>query len=159
MYTRLPLLALICIAGLSQQIPRQLPDGYALPNGWRITPIGKAIPTEDMVLNVLPAPDGRAVMALHSGFNPHGLVVIDAHTDEATQRIPLRSAWLGMAWHPDGKRLFVSGGNADGRKDSLRAPIYVFGYENGKLSKDPVSTLEETIASQDRHKSLDRIDG
>src|SRR6185436_12155902 len=146
MNTRLPLLALISIAALSQQIPHRLPDGYALPNGWRITPIGKAIPTEDMVLNVLPAPDGRAVMALHSGFNPHGLVVIDAHTDEATQRIPLRSAWLGMAWHPDGKRLFVSGGNAEGRKETVRAPIYVFGYDNGKLSSDPVSTLEETIS-------------
>jgi YVTN family beta-propeller protein len=147
MNARLPLLALISIAALSQQIPHRLPDGYALPNGWRITPIGKAIPTEDMVLNVLPAPDGRAVMALHSGFNPHGLVVIDAHTDEATQRIPLRSAWLGMAWHPDGKRLYVSGGNADGRAETFRAPIYVFGYENGKLSKDPVSTLEETISA------------
>ena len=52
MYTRLPLLFLIGVAALSQQIPHPLPDGYALPNGWRITPIGKAIPTEDMVLNV-----------------------------------------------------------------------------------------------------------
>src|SRR3989442_15926576 len=101
MYTRLPLLALICIAALSQQIPRQLPDGYALPNGWRITPIGKAIPTEDMLLNVLPAPDGRPVIALHSGFNPHGLGVIDHHTAEATQRVPLCSSWRGVAWHPD----------------------------------------------------------
>jgi YVTN family beta-propeller protein len=149
MQTRLPLLALVSMAALSQQIPRPLPDGYALPNGWRITPIGKAIPTEDMVLNVLPAPDGKSVMALHSGFNPHGLVVIDAHTDEATQRIPLRSAWLGMAWHPDGKRLFVSGGNADGKQESFRAPIYIFGYENGKLTKDPTGKLEETIAANE----------
>src|SRR5689334_5854382 len=127
MQTRLPLLALVSMAALSQQLPRPLPDGYALPNGWRITPIGKAVPTEDMVLNVTPSPDGRVMIALHSGFNPHGMVVIDAHTEEAVQRIPLRSAWLGMAWHPDGKRLYVSGGNADGRQESFRAPIYIFG--------------------------------
>src|SRR5262245_40750120 len=131
MKTRLlPLLIVASIAAFSQHIPRRLPDGYALPNGWRITPIGKAVPTEDMVLNVTPAPDGRAVIALHSGFNPHGIVVIDAHTDEATQRIPLRSAWFGMAWSPDGKRLYVSGGNADGRRETARAPIYIFSYEN-----------------------------
>jgi YVTN family beta-propeller protein len=145
MNTRLPLLALISIAALSQQIPRRLADGYALPNGWRITPIGKAVPTEDMVLNVVPTPDGRSMIALHSGFNPHGIVVIDTLTAEATQRIPLRSAWLGLAWHPDGKRLYVSGGNADGKEETVRAPIYIFGYENGKLSKTPVGTLEETI--------------
>ena len=32
------------------------------------------MPTEDMVLNVTVAPDRKAVIALHSGFNPHGLV-------------------------------------------------------------------------------------
>ena len=34
-------------------------------------------------------PTVRAVVALHSGFNPHGVVVVDAHTEEAAQRIPV----------------------------------------------------------------------
>ena len=127
-----------------QQLPHAVAGGYELPNGWRLTPLGRAIPTEDMVLNVSVAPDRKSVVALHAGFNPHGLVVVDAHSEEAAQRIGLKSAWLGLAWHPNGKRLYVSGGNANGRKPT-RAPIYIFDYENGRLSNQPSGTLEETI--------------
>jgi YVTN family beta-propeller protein len=130
---------------VSQEKPHALSGGYALPNGWRITPLGKAIVTEDMVINETLSPDGRVVVALHAGFNPHGLVVVDTQSDEVVQRIPLHTAWLGMAWSPDGKRLYVSGGNANGKKTQSRAPIYVFGYRDGKLSEKPETTLEETI--------------
>jgi YVTN family beta-propeller protein len=130
--------------GGSQQLPHAIAGGYELPNGWRITPLGRGIQTEDMVVDVSLAPDRKAVVALHAGFNPHGLVVVDARSEEAVQRIPLKSAWYGLAWHPNGKRLYVSGGNANGRR-ATRAPIYIFDYENGKLSKEPAGTLEETI--------------
>jgi len=134
-------LALAC----AQNIPQAISGGYALPNGWRLTPVGKSIPTEDMVLNVVAAPDGAAVIAMQAGYNPHGLVVVDTKSEEAVQRIPLKSAWYGMAWSPDGKRLYVSGGNANGDKNPERAPIYVFDYANGRLSAQPSGKLEETI--------------
>jgi hypothetical protein len=54
----------------SQQLPHATTGGYELPNGWRLTPPGRAIQTEDMVLNVSIAPDRKAVVALHSAFNP-----------------------------------------------------------------------------------------
>src|SRR5258706_16166022 len=128
----------LLIAGVlaAQQIPYAINGGYELPNGWRLTPLGRAIPTEDMVLNVSLAPDRKSVVALHSGFNPHGLVVVDARSEEAAQRIRLKSAWLGLAWHPNGKWLYISGGNANGRKPT-RAPIYIFDYENGRVSNQP----------------------
>ena len=134
----------LAMAGLAQQIPHAIPGGYELPNGWRLTPLGRAVPTEDMVLNVSLAPDRKAVVALHSGFNPHGILVVDTRSEEAAQRIPLKSAWLGLAWHPNGKKLYVSGGNANGRQPT-RAPIYIFNYENGRLSEQPTGTLEETV--------------
>ena len=144
----LPTLALFgCLLAPAQQLPRPIQGGYELPNGWRLTPMGRAIPTEDMVLNIVPSPDGRAMIALHSGFNPHGIVVIDTESEKAVQRIILKSTWLGMAWHPDGKRLYVSGGNANGKVTSTLAPIYVFSYANGALSKEPVGMLNETIAT------------
>src|ERR1700739_3506488 len=98
----------------AQNVPRAIPGGFNLPNGWRLTPVGKSIVTEDMVLNTIAAPDGLAGFAVEPGYNPHGLVVVDTKTEEAVQRIPLKSAWYGMAWSPDGKRLYVSGGNANG---------------------------------------------
>jgi YVTN family beta-propeller protein len=141
-----PALLVFFLASLPavSQLPQAIPGGYNLPNGWRITPIGKSIPTEDLLLNMAVAPDGRAVVALHGGFNPHGLVVIDTNSGDAVQRIGLKSAWLGLAWSPDGSKLYVSGGNADGRR-STKAPIYVFRYAGGRLSEQPVAQLEETV--------------
>src|SRR5215469_14550269 len=52
----------------SAHLPQPIPGGFDLPNGWRITPAGKPIAdTEDMVLKMTVAPDGRAVIASHGG--------------------------------------------------------------------------------------------
>lgn len=136
------------LAQSNPKTPQPVPGGYFLPNGWRITPLGKPIPTEDLLLNLQPSPDGKVVVALHGGFNPHGLVVVDTATEEAVQRIPLKSAWLGMAWSPDGGKLYVSGGNANGRKPTS-APVYGFTYANGRLSNEPVTKFEESIPASD----------
>ncbi|MBI5095095.1 MAG: bifunctional YncE family protein/alkaline phosphatase family protein [Candidatus Hydrogenedentes bacterium] len=122
--------------------PGAIEGGYNLPNGWRITPVGAVVPTEDLPLNIIPTPDGRAMISVQGGFNPHGLVVIDTATNKDLQRISLPTAWLGMVWAPDGKTLYVSGGND--RKDK-RAPVYEFEYKSGRLSDEPISTLMETI--------------
>ena len=119
------------------QLPKPNQGGYELPNGWRITPLGNAIPTEDLILNLAPSPDGRTLVATHGGFNPHGLVVMDAATEKVLQRIPLASAWLGLAWSPDGKRLYASGGNAVSRRNPAVAPIYAFNASGGRLSDKP----------------------
>jgi YVTN family beta-propeller protein len=144
------LLRLICLAVLLStaalcQAPHPIPGGYALPNGWRITPVGKSIPTEDLILNITASKDGKAIIAQHGGFNPHGLVVIDAATEQAVQRISLKSAWLGLAWSNDGSRLFVSGGNASGARQPTVAPIYVFSYANGRLSEQPVAEFNDAL--------------
>lgn len=133
---------------LGTESPRPLANGYALPNGWRITPLGKPVPTEDLLLNLSLAPDGKALVATHGGFNPHGLVVMNPATEEATQRIGLRSAWLGLAWSNDGRRLFVSGGNAAHARDKQVAPVYVFDYANGKLSESPVAQWKDSPAEK-----------
>ena len=138
-------LMLVCVASFAaddQPVwPGPIEGGYHLPNGWRITPVGKSVPTEDLILNIQPSPDGKTMIAEHGGYNPHGLVVIDAKTDEVLQRIPLSSSWFGLAWRPDGTKLYVSGGNS--RKES--APVYEFEYKDGRLSERPVRNLMETI--------------
>jgi YVTN family beta-propeller protein len=128
------------------QAPHPIPGGYSLPNGWRITPLGKAIPTEDLILNLTQSKDERVVIAQHGGFNPHGLLVIDTATQTPVQRIGLTSAWLGLAWSHDGAKLFVSGGNASGPKHSTEvAPIHVFDYANGKLSQHPSAEWRDEL--------------
>lgn len=141
-------LVLTCIA--AAQAPHPIEGGYSLPNGWQITPVGKAIHTEDLILNLISSPDGKAVIAQHGGFNPHGLLVIDSVRDEPIQRIPLKSAWLGLAWSKDGRKLFVSGGNAShARHANDVAPIYVFDYANGRLSDAPVAEWKDSLPADD----------
>jgi YVTN family beta-propeller protein len=143
---RTTLLLLTAAAGLAQQAPRLLPDqGYHLPNGWRITPAGKHVVTPDYVLNLTTAPADKQLIALHSGYNPHGLLVIDPKNVEITQRSPLKSAWFGMAWAPDGKTLFISGGNAESRQNPTAAPVYGFSYAAGKLSDQPVRQFQHRL--------------
>jgi YVTN family beta-propeller protein len=132
---------------LRAQLPHATPDGYALPNGWKISPAGRLVNTEDMVLKLITSPDDRVVIASHSGYNPHGLVIADENSEEVLQRIPLKTTWLGMAWSPNGRTLYVSGGNANGQKrigPSL-APIYEMTYSGGKLSDKPTGQLDEVI--------------
>jgi len=132
----------------TNRLPRRFSDGADLPNGWRITPAGKAFATVgDLITNLTVSPDGKVLISVNSGFLPHGIDVFDAHTRKQLQHIPLTSTWLGMAWSADGHTLFVSGGNASGsksKKDPI-APIYAFRYTDGKLSNDPVARYLDTV--------------
>ena len=136
------------IGEATRQNPKYIPGGFDLPNGWRITPAGKAIATiEDMVLNTVISPDGKIIVATHSGYQPHGIDVIDVKTRKLVQQIPLKTTWLGLAWSSDGHTLYVSGGNATGAKNiaGSMAPIYEFAYKDGRLSEEPSGSLVETI--------------
>ena len=136
------------IGDATRQTPQHIPGGFNLPNGWRITPAGKPIATiEDLVLNTVVSPDGKVVIATHSGYLPHGIDVIDVKTRKLVQEIPLKTTWLGLAWSADGHTLYVSGGNATGAKDiaGSMAPIYEFSYKDGRLSETPTASLVETI--------------
>jgi YVTN family beta-propeller protein len=136
------------IGAATQQAPRYIPGGFDLPNGWRITPAGKTIATiEDLVLNTVVSPDGKIIVATHSGYLPHGIDVIDVKTRKLVQEIPLKTTWLGLAWSADGRTLYVSGGNATGAKNiaGSMAPIYEFAYKDGRLSEKPTGGLVETI--------------
>jgi YVTN family beta-propeller protein len=132
----------------TRQPPHSISGGFDLPNGWRITPAGKPIATVgDLVLDMSVSPDGRIVVATHSGYNPHGIDVFDVKTEKLTQHIDLKTTWLGMTWSPDGHTLYLSGGNATGAKNisGSAAPIYEFTYRDGRLSDKPAGELLETV--------------
>jgi YVTN family beta-propeller protein len=136
------------IGEATKEGPQSIPGGFNLPNGWRISPAGKAIDTYgDLTLDATTSPDGRVVIASHSGYLPHGLVVIDTKTQKEVQHIDLKTVWLGMTWSPDGHTLFVPGGNATGAKNiaGSAAPIYEFEYSDGRLDETPKTDLVETI--------------
>jgi YVTN family beta-propeller protein len=139
------LMAVVVFAALvAQDQPHKIAGGFALPNGWTITPVGKSIPTQDMLLSLTLAPDGRSVVGVNAGYNDEGVIVLNTATEEMTQFIKLPVVWFGVAWSPDGKRLFVSGGNGTGSRPRP-APIRVYDYADGKVSPAAALEINETV--------------
>jgi YVTN family beta-propeller protein len=148
--------------------PGRVPGGFDLPNGWRITPAGQQVAeTNDLILNIIPSPDGRVLVAMNSGYLPHGLTVIDAATHKAVQTVPLPSAWLGLSWSPDGSTLYASGGNSSGEQAQVRptvapstgpeveavidpsvAPVYAIPYKGDRLLPDQMKRFESPLPGQ-----------
>jgi DNA-binding beta-propeller fold protein YncE len=80
-----------------------------LPNGWRIAPAGTHLDVGDLPLAMALHPDGRHLVITNNGWSKPSLRVVDLARRAVVQVLPLDHAWLGLAWHPDGRRLFSSG--------------------------------------------------
>ena len=80
-----------------------------LPNGWRIAPAGSHLDVGDLPLAMAIHPDGRHVVITNNGWSKPSLRVVDLERRQVIQKLALDHAWLGLAWHPDGKRLYSSG--------------------------------------------------
>src|SRR5581483_4818710 len=98
-----------------------------LPNGWKIAAAGRHLPVGHLPLSLVESPDGRSLFVASNGFEQPAVVVVDPEELYVRASVLLDHAWLGLAWHPDGQRLYVSGG-ANGTIHELR-------WEQGVLRK------------------------
>ncbi|HKA17036.1 MAG TPA: bifunctional YncE family protein/alkaline phosphatase family protein [Blastocatellia bacterium] len=95
-----------------------------LPNGWRITPAGHHIPLPgDMVMKIIPSPDGKKVLASTAGWHDHSVSTIDLQSEKTIESVNVGKIWTGMAQDPTSGTVFVSGGGAPTQQflDSLKA--------------------------------------
>ncbi len=138
-----PALAIVTLAVYSRSDVLLKPGAkVTLPNGWRISPAGELLRTGDQVIDFAVSPDGAKVIAVHAGYNAHGLAVIDRRTARITQSVDLDSAWLGMAWANN--ELFVSGGTGNTARP-FQPHILAFRYAAGILTRDPSSDLMDDL--------------
>src|SRR5262249_31616460 len=80
-----------------------------LPNGWKIAPAGRHVQGGSFPLALTESPDGRYLFIASNGYLKPAVTVVDVRTERVVDTLVLDHAWLGMAWHPDGRRLYVSG--------------------------------------------------
>jgi YVTN family beta-propeller protein len=93
--------------------PGREPKGVTLlPNGWRIAPAGRHLAVGDLPLAMVESPDGRTLVVSNNGYAKPTLTVVDLKQLFVHEKVALDDAWLGLVWHPDGKRLYSSGGGA-----------------------------------------------
>lgn len=94
-----------------RQLPGKMTVGTLLPNGWTLTPEGKQIPVSDLPMNMILSKDGRYLLVTTNGNGDQTVDIIDLTAGQSVQTIKVAKSWLGIALSPDGKRLFVSGGD------------------------------------------------
>ena len=129
------------------QWPGYKGDGVTLlPNGWRIAPEGRHVTVGDLPMNFAASPDGRFLAISTSGFSKPALSIFDTRSLQIVSRLELEHTWLGLAWHPDGKRIYASG--------SSENVIYEFTFQNGRLA----AAGNIPLGSPERHPGRDVIE-
>ncbi len=124
----------------ARQLPGNTAQGVLLPNGWTLTPEGKQIPVSDLPMNMILSNDGRYLLVTTNGNGDQTVDVIDLIAGQSVQTIKVAKSWLGIALSPDGKRLFVSGGDDN--------EILVYDFVAGKTT----ATGKINLGSVDYHK-------
>jgi YVTN family beta-propeller protein len=112
-------LAAVAVCGVSLSsvgdgppIARPGPLGWGvtlLPNGWKIAPAGRHIQVGDLPLAMIESPDGRWLLVANNGYALPTISVVDIRHQNVRATLQLDHAWLGLAWHPDGHRVYASG--------------------------------------------------
>jgi DNA-binding beta-propeller fold protein YncE len=96
-----------------------------LPNGWRIAPAGRHLSIGDLPLAMTLSPDGQSLIVTNNGYARPTIRVVNLERRMVSQVFSLDDAWLGLAWHPDGTKLYSSGAAANS--------VVELGWQNGRL--------------------------
>ena len=84
-----------------------------LATGVQLDPVGRTIDAGNFPLTMTLTPERDRVVLVLSGYRTSGIQVVDLAAGNVVQDIPLNSAFIGAAFSPDGKTLYVSGGFDD----------------------------------------------
>jgi len=84
-----------------------------LPTGARLDPAGSSAAVGQMPLAMTLSPDGKRVVLLLSGWREQGLQVVDRASNRVVQTLAQPSAFVGLAFSPDGRSVYTSGGNGN----------------------------------------------
>jgi len=97
--------------------------GFRLPVGWILRPAGAQVPLDTLPMSAALSPDGKFLLALNGGYRPPSISVIDLAAAREIQRVPVADAWLGLAFTPDGRTVYVGGGST--------ASVFEFSFSPG----------------------------
>ena len=82
-----------------------------LPNGWKLSPAGRALPLGDLPLNMQIAASGRLMAVTNNGESTQSIQLIDPKNEKQLDEKIVGKAWYGLTFSRDEKTLYASGGN------------------------------------------------
>ncbi len=97
-----------------------------------LDPAGTSIDLGPLPLAMTFSPDRNRLIFLLNGWREQGIQIVDRRSGSVVQKVNLPAVFLGMVFSPDGRSLYISGGNED--------VIYRFDWRDG------TATLVDSIA-------------
>ena len=94
-------------------------------------------PIGDLPLAMALSPDGHSLVVTNDGYQRPTLRVLDLDR-QTVSTVALDDAWLGLAWHPDGTRLFSSGAASN--------TVQELAWANGRLRAGAKYNVAKTAA-------------
>ena len=105
-------LLLITISQVNAQSLNDIEKGrVSLPNGWKLSPVGKQLHVGDLPLNIAVAPSGKILAITNNGQSDQSIHLVDAEKIQILDSIIIAKGFLGLIFSKDGKYLYASGGN------------------------------------------------
>jgi YVTN family beta-propeller protein len=115
---RLSVLFVVICAGLlcsqpnwQERVGKQADGSFLLSNGWRIKPAGAQIPLDTLPMSSALSKNGKFLLVLNGGYRPPSISVVTVDSPHEVSRVPVADGWLGLAFSPDGSKLYVGGGS------------------------------------------------
>ncbi len=105
-----------CTSPSSQQNQGLAADALSegrLPTGARLDPAGTSHDLGSFPLAMVLSPEKDRIVVLLNGWGTQGIQTVEKSTGRVTQTLSLPAVFLGLAFAPDGRSLYVSGGNED----------------------------------------------
>lgn len=113
------------------EFPGETAEGFLLPNGWRVTPVGDQVPLTDLPFNILVTPDSQRAIVTTNGYNAHEISLIDLKTKQRITKASVPQSWFGVAVDAKVEKLWWSGGGehvihsfAIGAKEFTAGPVH-----------------------------------
>lgn len=111
-----------------RRLPGLQKDGTVqLPNQWKLQPAGRHIEVGDFPVHIELHPTGQFAAVLHCGMREHEVVIVDLveKNRRIVSRVTIPQAFYGLAFSPDGRQLYASGGEFD--------VVHVWDFDKGLL--------------------------
>ncbi len=106
-----------------------------LPTGLKLDPAGEVVDLGSLPINLVVAPEGDKAVVVLSGWREQGIQIVDLKKRQVTQTLLQDGAFYGAGFSPDGRWLYVSGGNTDA--------VFVYEWKDGAATFHSKFVLEK----------------